>query len=88
MSSTEGPRWVKSSASYANGDCVEVAWVKSSASQSGNSAEVGALEDGMIGIRDSKDPDGPVLRFTTGEWNAFLAGVNRGEFFAHVLPRS
>jgi hypothetical protein len=57
-------RWVKSSLSFANGNCVEIA----------------ALPDGMIGIRDSKDPQGPVLRFTRGEWNAFLAGAQRGEF--------
>jgi hypothetical protein len=57
-------RWVKGSRSFANGNCVEVA----------------TLPDGMIGIRDSKHPQGPVLRFTPGEWNAFLAGAQRGEF--------
>jgi len=57
-------QWVKASRSFANGNCVEVA----------------TLPDGMIGIRDSKDPDGPVLRFTPDEWNAFLAGALRGEF--------
>ena len=57
-------RWVKSSLSFANGNCVEIA----------------TLADDMIGIRDSKDPQGPVLRFTRGEWNAFLAGAQRGEF--------
>jgi hypothetical protein len=34
----------------------------------------------MIGIRDSKNPQGPVLRFTPGEWDAFLAGALAGEF--------
>jgi uncharacterized protein DUF397 len=56
--------WQKSSLSLANGDCVEVA----------------ALPDGLIGVRDSKDASGPVLRFTHGEWSAFLAGVRNGEF--------
>jgi hypothetical protein len=42
--------------------------------------EVATLPDGMIGIRNSKDSEGPVLRFTPGEWNAFLAGALRGEF--------
>ena len=27
----------------------------------------------VIAVRDSKDPGGPVLRFTPGEWQAFLA---------------
>jgi hypothetical protein len=59
-------RWVKSSLSYANGDCVEVA----------------ALPDGKIGVRDSKDAQGPVLRFTPAEWQAFVGGVQNGEFDA------
>lgn len=57
-------RWVKSSLSFANGDCVEVA----------------ILPDGRIGVRDSKDTEGPVLRFTSSEWKAFIGGVYNGEF--------
>jgi hypothetical protein len=57
-------RWLKSSLSYANGDCVEVA----------------SLPDARIGVRDSKDPHGPVLRFTAAEWTAFIGGVRNGEF--------
>jgi hypothetical protein len=37
-----------------------------------------------IAMRDSKDPVGPVLLFTTAEWAAFLRGVHNGEF---ELPR-
>lgn len=33
-----------------------------------------------IAVRDSKDKTGPVLTFTTGEWDAFLAGAKDGEF--------
>ena len=57
-------RWVKSSLSYSNGACVEVA----------------GLPDGRVGVRHSKDPSGPVLRFTAAEWHAFLAGARCGEF--------
>jgi hypothetical protein len=39
-----------------------------------------ALIGGDIAIRDSKNPDGPVLRFTASEWSAFLAGVRDGDF--------
>ena len=56
--------WIKSSLSYSNGNCVEVA----------------SLLEGEIGVRDSKDPGGPVLRFTPDEWHAFLGGVRNGEF--------
>jgi hypothetical protein len=59
-----GLHWVKSSLSYSNGNCVEVA----------------SLTDGEIGMRDSKDPGGPVLRFTQDEWRAFVGGVIAGEF--------
>lgn len=31
-------------------------------------------------VRDSKDPGGPVLRFTPEEWKAFTLGVKDGEF--------
>ena len=58
------PHWVKSSLSYSNGNCVEVA----------------SLPDGEIGVRDSKNPDGPVLRFTPDEWRAFVGGARNGEF--------
>jgi Domain of unknown function (DUF397) len=56
--------WVKSSLSFSNGNCVEVA----------------SLPDGEIGLRNSRDSEGPVLRFTSDEWHAFLGGVRNGEF--------
>jgi len=59
-----GSKWVKSSQSYANGNCVEVA----------------SLPGGAIGVRNSRDAKGPVLLFTSGEWRAFLGGVRNGEF--------
>lgn len=36
--------------------------------------------DGMVGVRDSKNPTGSTLNFTPGEWEAFTAGVADGEF--------
>ena len=58
------PAWIKSSLSYANGNCVEVS----------------ELEQGAVGVRNSRDREGPVLRFTPEEWRAFLGGVRKGEF--------
>ena len=37
-------------------------------------------EEVLYLMRDSKDPDGPVLAFTAAEWEAFVAGVKDGEF--------
>ena len=58
------PEWIKSSLSFANGNCVEVA----------------DLRGGEIGVRNSRDSAGPVLRFTPDEWHAFIGGVRNGEF--------
>ena len=59
-----GLKWVKSSISFAKGNCVEVA----------------SLPDGQIGVRNSRDAEGAVLRFTSDEWHAFLGGARHGEF--------
>jgi hypothetical protein len=57
-------------------------WIKSSYSGSngGNCVEVAELSHGHRGVRDSKNPTGPALIFTPGEWNAFISGVKSGEF--------
>jgi hypothetical protein len=36
--------------------------------------------DGAVYVRNSKDPLGNVVRFTSPEWTAFLAGAKTGEF--------
>lgn len=52
----------------------------SSFTASGTSCVAVAMGDGLIGVRDSKNPDGPVLLFNDKEWRAFLNGVKAGEF--------
>jgi len=55
-----------------------VAWRKSSTSDGGDCVEVTPLRDG-VGVRDSKDPAGPVLRFSRSEWRAVVQGAKNGE---------
>lgn len=43
--------------------------------------EVAFLNEGRVGLRDSKDGGaGPAHVFTRAEWEAFLAGAKDGEF--------
>nr|WP_084529633.1 DUF397 domain-containing protein [Nocardia crassostreae] len=56
---SSGLRWFKSSHSGGSQDCVEVAH----------------LGDGSVGVRDSKDPMGSALIFTSAQWDAFIAGL-------------
>lgn len=39
-----------------------------------------AMADSTYFIRDSKVPGGPVLRFSSDEWDAFRAGMAAGDF--------
>jgi hypothetical protein len=58
----------------------QVKWRKSTKSGSNGQCVEVARVDGTIWVRDSKDPNGSVLKFTEAEWDAFLAGASRGEF--------
>ncbi|MFB6875147.1 DUF397 domain-containing protein [Streptomyces sp. NPDC056323] len=66
---TESPRWFKSSYSNNGGACVEVA-----------ANLVGSF--GIVPVRDSKSPSGPVLNTSPTAFAAFVAGVKDGEFGA------
>jgi Domain of unknown function (DUF397) len=57
-------------------------WKKSSRCDSSACVEVAQLEQ-HVGVRDSKDPDGPVLTFSSGAWSSFVAGVRAGDFEGH-----
>ena len=39
-----------------------------------------SLPDDEIGVRNSRDAQGAVLRFTPDEWHACLGGVRNGGF--------
>jgi hypothetical protein len=66
MSDTDLSRvtWRKSSYSGGNGNCVEIA----------------SNLPGACAVRDSKNPTGPALVFTPGEWSVFLRGIKSGAF--------
>jgi len=48
-------------------DLATARWQKSTYRGANGCVEVAFVRD-RVAVRDSKDPGGPVLRFTTGEW--------------------
>jgi hypothetical protein len=63
-------RWVKSSFSFSNGNCVEVATRR--------------VQQGTEHlVRDSKHPSGPVLVFPPTAWGAFVRAVKAGTYSPH-----
>ncbi|MFD6042681.1 DUF397 domain-containing protein [Streptomyces koyangensis] len=61
------PDWFKSSHSNNGGVCVEVA------------ANL-VPTHGIVPVRDSKNPSGPVLTVPAAAFSSFVAGVKAGEF--------
>ncbi|MFJ8230722.1 DUF397 domain-containing protein [Streptomyces sp. NPDC094448] len=61
----ESPRWFTSSYSDNGGACVEVA------------ANL-AISHGVVPVRDSKNPTGPVLSVPARAFAAFVSGVKAG----------
>lgn len=62
-------------------------WQKSRRSNpSGNCVEMAQLPGGAgVAIRNSRDPDGPALIYTTDEIVAFILGARDGDF-DHLIP--
>lgn len=45
----------------------------------GACAEVASIA-GIVAVRDSKDPEGPVMRYPAPSWRSFLAAARMGNF--------
>ncbi|MGW3294362.1 DUF397 domain-containing protein [Streptomyces xiamenensis] len=57
------------------------AWRRSSHSNQdgGQCLEVADGHPGVLPVRDSKRPDGPVVRFASAPWSAFVAALRGGQ---------
>ncbi|MEE4594575.1 DUF397 domain-containing protein [Streptomyces sp. DSM 41524] len=60
-------------------DLRTASWRKSSYSNNdgGVCVEVADNLPGIVPVRDSKDPDGPVLIFTNNSWSTFIASLKK-----------
>jgi Domain of unknown function (DUF397) len=60
----------------------DATWRKSRYSGSNGGACVEVADDvvGVVAVRDSKDPGGPVLAFRPDDWQAFTAAIKTGEY--------
>lgn len=62
-------------------DLTDAAWFTSTRSNgSDQCVEVALNLPGVVGVRDSKDRQGPALRLTPAGWSAFVAAVKHGSF--------
>ena len=63
-------------------DLRSLLWLKSRRSNpSGNCVEVAELPDGAgVAVRNSRDPEGPALIYTSAEITAFILGAKDGDF--------
>jgi len=61
-------------------ETIDQRWRKSSYSGNGggNCVEVASNMPGVVAVRDSKNPDGPVLTIGTNGWREFIADVKAG----------
>jgi hypothetical protein len=66
MRELTGAVWRKSSRSGTGNQCVEVA--------------TNLTDRGVVGVRDSKDPQGPAFTLASEAFAAFLGRVKDGEF--------
>ncbi|MFF3730292.1 DUF397 domain-containing protein [Streptomyces sp. NPDC002476] len=66
---TDSPHWFKSSYSSNGGQCVEVA------------SNLAAMYD-IVPVRDSKNPNGPVLNASADAFTSFVTGIKSDDFSA------
>jgi hypothetical protein len=67
--------WRKSTFSGSNSDCVEVEWRKSSFSGTNSDCVEVSVSPDRVGLRDSKNPDGPRLSVPSEAWTTLLVSL-------------
>jgi len=58
----------------------DLQWRKARRSANNGACVEVAPASGQIFVRDSKDQDGPMMRYSTASWKVFLSDVKRDQF--------
>ncbi|MYW06404.1 DUF397 domain-containing protein [Streptomyces sp. SID3343] len=61
-------------------DLSEAVWLAAPGSPVEDRIEIAELGDGAMALRNPADPLGAIQRYTAEEWQAFIRGVQDGEF--------
>jgi hypothetical protein len=61
-------------------DLMGAVWFTAPGSSTKDRIEIAELGGGAIALRNPADPVGAIQRYTAEEWQAFLRGVQDGEF--------
>jgi hypothetical protein len=79
--------WIRNMADVSGSDGMatksadgELAWRKARSSIGNGACVEVASMNGMVALRDSKDPNGTILKYSVTEWHAFLVGAKKGDF--------
>jgi predicted secreted Zn-dependent protease len=56
-----------------------ITWHTALSCEGGACVEVAANQNTIL-IRNSRQPDGPLIEYTPEEWHAFVSGVKKGDF--------
>jgi hypothetical protein len=64
----------------AGSDIPAAAWRKARKSVHNGACVEVAMLPGIVAVRDSKDPSGPVLSYEPAQWRAFLDSARSGAF--------
>lgn len=65
---------------YSKADLSRAVWRKSSFSNANGGACVEVADNlpGVVAVRDSKNPSGPVLVLPAGQWRVFVTAIRAG----------
>jgi Domain of unknown function (DUF397) len=66
-------------------DLSRAIWQKSTYSNTNGCVELAFIDD-QVAVRNSRDSSGPVLIFTSIEWNAFVCAVRDGQLRGPTGP--